>query len=855
MSLYTHMQNQYQANAIEPVVNHAAINTLVSALPMSYEQKQTVHFAMTQIASVIQGPPGTGKTQTLVNLVANLLNQQNSVLGLSAKAQGNHAVLEKLSQANIHDLALDLSEIASPRLLLDKLKSRYHSAYVAPHNFDFNEAQKSLNEQSTLLKLLDTHCPNTHLSIKALIKLYFKSNFEKRLSKIAVPNSFAQLKKIERFLPCFAQSKLAKQLNLFAEMTDVQPLILCLAKLPLLGCYKSQNLKQLHTLVDTDLPNKFDWQTSKTQLKKVAEYHKTTAQSITHKNLWQGQVTDAFWQLETALIQSWQQSKWYARWMHKKTAQAFKDSAGEIPVKKACSILVQQKRLQEKSDRLALQLDTELVKLSTEQISALSYIEKYFPKLTNAEYSLLVQSINQLKRFLKEFNGPLCESIQNKNLTDLISHASELSEKIEGFIIISNWLQTLPQEINKLFFESLECNKADELLNALKHKICVEQFLTQYNIKLPLKTLTELEQAHKKLVADIAYHTKYRVAAMMQTNPLPKHQQSQLRFYLSEKTPSLDSVNLLNTLSSQIQTLFPYIMVTPKTAKLLGDLGFSFNNLVADEASQLQLHEVLPALSMCKEVCLFGDEQQMPPSQWFSHDSELNANCESVLGFCYRYSVPTKMLTEHYRSKQSELIDFSNKHFYQNKLKCVEASLQKHQALFVHQHTEPYTPAPNCINEGEANKLIERLVSLSKHSQPKSIAIICSNIQQVKTVESVLRNAKLNDQQFAKWMSIASAIKPTIIGNLDSAQGLERDWVFISFTYGKQLCGKLSQQFGVFSQPAGERRLNVLLSRATERVEWFSNISDSDINISSQTPLGVNYIKRFIAKQTQPSYL
>lgn len=61
-------------------------------------QMRAVKTALTNQISVIQGPPGTGKTQTILNIIANLLKENKSILVVSNNNSATENVLEKLSK-------------------------------------------------------------------------------------------------------------------------------------------------------------------------------------------------------------------------------------------------------------------------------------------------------------------------------------------------------------------------------------------------------------------------------------------------------------------------------------------------------------------------------------------------------------------------------------------------------------------------------------------------------------------------------------------------------------------------------------------------------------------------------------
>lgn len=62
-------------------------------------QFKAVQNALTNQISVIQGPPGTGKTQTILNIIANLLVQGKSVQVVSNNNSATENILEKLSSS------------------------------------------------------------------------------------------------------------------------------------------------------------------------------------------------------------------------------------------------------------------------------------------------------------------------------------------------------------------------------------------------------------------------------------------------------------------------------------------------------------------------------------------------------------------------------------------------------------------------------------------------------------------------------------------------------------------------------------------------------------------------------------
>ena len=74
-------------------------------------QKKAVEAALTHQASIIQGPPGTGKTQTILNIVSNLLVQKKSILVVSNNNSAVENVVEKLEKEGLGFLVAQLGSV------------------------------------------------------------------------------------------------------------------------------------------------------------------------------------------------------------------------------------------------------------------------------------------------------------------------------------------------------------------------------------------------------------------------------------------------------------------------------------------------------------------------------------------------------------------------------------------------------------------------------------------------------------------------------------------------------------------------------------------------------------------------
>lgn len=81
-------------------------------------QKKAVENALTNQVSIIQGPPGTGKTQTILNIIANLLLEKKSVLVVSNNNSAVENVAEKLEGEGLGFLVAKLGSVDNKELFI-----------------------------------------------------------------------------------------------------------------------------------------------------------------------------------------------------------------------------------------------------------------------------------------------------------------------------------------------------------------------------------------------------------------------------------------------------------------------------------------------------------------------------------------------------------------------------------------------------------------------------------------------------------------------------------------------------------------------------------------------------------------
>ena len=99
--------------------------SIIYPFGMNQSQKLAVERALSSKISIIQGPPGTGKTQTILNIIANIVRSGKSVAVVSNNNSATHNVVEKLEKKNAAFLTAFLGSLANKEKFLDAQTSTY----------------------------------------------------------------------------------------------------------------------------------------------------------------------------------------------------------------------------------------------------------------------------------------------------------------------------------------------------------------------------------------------------------------------------------------------------------------------------------------------------------------------------------------------------------------------------------------------------------------------------------------------------------------------------------------------------------------------------------------------------------
>ncbi len=423
-------------------------------------------------------------------------------------------------------------------------------------------------------------------------------------------------------------------------------------------------------------------------------------------------------------------------------------------------------------------------------IAQLPLIAKWLPELT-AFFKLPPD----IREFLKRNSAKL------PLLNAQVAYANLLNETRFDpyFKTLNGWMLTEELQDNE--------NKKSAVYKRVKNTISQARsnqfFVNEKKSKTPAFKLTDTEKTEKKK------YKQERRLLIHEMNKRQRHLSIKACFAEAEKTLlDLCSVWMLNPLT------------VSENLPCIADL---FDVVIFDESSQIPLEDAVPSIYRAKRVVIVGDDQQMPPSQFFSSHS---ADTKTILHQA-KMVYPTEMLKWHYRSQHPALISFSNQHFYQNELVYTPPKNTENPIVFKH--------VKGVFDAGKNKQEADEIVTYCENLTPqmlKQTAVIAFSKEQEKEIKQRLKRR------------LGKTAEMVLIRNLENAQGIEANLVLISVGYGPNNEGVFRLNLGPVNQTNGANRLNVLFTRAKEKMVVFSSVTAADFPLSDN--YGISILKDFL---------
>ncbi|MCH2223636.1 MAG: DUF4011 domain-containing protein [Crocinitomicaceae bacterium] len=826
--------------------------------------------------TVIQGPPGTGKSQILSNLIGKMLSSERSTMVVSEKYSALSVIVNKLSTHQLDKLCFIANSDHLSHSFLQSLKTTwdYFDDFSASYETNLLLSEQLEDQLQMTLDVLSI--PNliggisyaefqeisqghtmeqTYVSNvpeiselqenKKTIEFAFSSMVHTSLGKLK-PAVF-QKGKITNF-----DTQIRKWINTHTSLSNYFKLDtwsdVRIAMQEAANCQVFENdlFKQYRSIL---IPNSKEQKRFLSLRKKQL---KLNSQLIDNTSVWKNNPSKI---VVTSILKSIREGSY----LTKRRARRLWQKLTDFPFSEAESILVNYVEHLHKKEQLS-QIHFKFRDLGIEKPEKMvSIIYQSLHHYSEEAWGIYERIPPNKRAKITETHITIHEFWSSCRNFLRLSPNDKLTSIFEGLeshlsILISN-----REQFSQLSVPAMETlNNCDSF--SLYQSRVFSSHLIQFKERFPklsnfkfsdivpsIQEILRLQKTEEQLFAkDIekAVHAKFIAYHELLNTPARKLKEAdkQLKNKLKKgkallvkefsKTRSHPSLRALFASDARlwIQLLKPVWLSNPsQVAKCFPMEVNLFDTVVFDEASQIPLQNALGSIQRANRIVIAGDDQQMSPSSYFNAGESIPID----LLHQANYQLDKIKLQHHYRSIHSQLIEFSNIHFYDNHLCNYPAPSSG--MVISHHYVE------NALFENRSNKKEATAVGIQIEKAletNKTIGIVAFSEEQLKCIWETL------PQKIQTKLEIQLEKNRGFFKALENIQGDECDQLIISFGYGRNNDGDFHMRFGPMNMETGRKRLNVLLTRAKECIHFFCSVHSSNFKLSDNE--SINLLRKWI---------
>jgi hypothetical protein len=439
----------------------------------------------------------------------------------------------------------------------------------------------------------------------------------------------------------------------------------------------------------------------------------------------------------------------------------------------------------------------------------------------------LIQILNQDFESLCDF-----DKLREDFIEFELSIVSKIDEIIEDYS---------EKELVEIFVNSLKLAWIEHIeikypilrtVSSLKFDPQVKMLQNAVKEKLRISKEIVLMRSRERIYSDVTYN---RLNNMITYRDLLHQVTKKRRIWPIRRVVSHFSRELFN--------LIPCWLTSPESASAIFPMEKLFDLVIFDEASQCFSERGLPAMYRGRQVVVAGDSKQLSPfdlykARWDDEEEEdPELEVDSLLDLTSQYLMQVQ-LRGHYRSQSLDLIDFSNKHFYDGNLSLLPDKniVNKNEPAIKFVKLDGVWE--NNCNPTEAQYISDLIFRISENAPDKRIGIVTFNAKQQDLIQDLVEY---------KSIELGELIPENLfIKNIENVQGDERDIIIFSLTHGPDKNGKLSMQFGSLNVINGENRLNVAVTRAREKIYVVTSFYPQEMATSHLKNEGPKLLKKYL---------
>lgn len=422
-----------------------------------------------------------------------------------------------------------------------------------------------------------------------------------------------------------------------------------------------------------------------------------------------------------------------------------------------------------------------------ENYNKLKDINFYDPQLNKSQQNAVCKSLNSKHFFL--IHGPFGTG-KTKTLIEIIRQEALVKEKILITADSNPAIDNIVKRLKDTDLKIIRIGNDKKINNEIK----------EYSLSIKTKehNLYQKIEENKKSISEL-YKNLDGTKNIGEVN--------RIKFKIKQKNE--ENNELYYNIQKDIINNHNIILTTNTSAALDVLSDYHFDVAIIDEASQTTIPSVLIPISKASKFILAGDPKQLPPTVT-SNNNELKKTLFEIL----QKNFPEQQKFLNVQNRMNEiLMEFPNKEFYNNKLKCGEEA----KDYFLKENEDPYLHQSPILfidtSLDKHNKEFQRKNSTSIQNNLESK--IASKIAK-RYIQSGIPESEIGIiTPYIDQVTLIKKYATVNVDTVDGFQGNEKDVIIISTVR--------SNTTKNIDFIADSQRLNVTLTRARKKLIIIGN--------------------------------
>lgn len=786
---------------------------------------------------VIQGPPGTGKSQTITNLICELVSNGKTVLFVAEKAAAINAVSSRLDNLDLGHVMLKLHESGGKKkVAYDQLTIAENlGKKVVDHDRDFSRLEESRGRLLERNRALYDEKSHYGYSIFELLEASYAVPALIERKTLDIPTNFDSAAKRLLSSRGMLSAEIAKELakkNYLSEDSHDSPWRIFKLSGEAVPAVDLATIESIVSELESSL-NSFgamfrgyeDWNFGQFQLAFGAFSERMSLEACFDEVIPDTDLEAFLYQTRGNLARdSGKRLSLLDKW---KLARAFRKDFNQ----KARGNTIRMTEQLSEARELLRKLDMNESKRNRNLAQNESLLP-FLGRFSRVATSLKVSSDTELKKLVQSFTRVQdelhdsaysliwqgCDKLLQENniafLADTLFGSGLTLEQCKSLIIAAGAKRVIPELLNG--------SEILQLVNPSKASsefVVEDRYFIDGNAQYVARQVGELALS-AKLEFSEDFHT-------FESNAKKKRNQISTR-------------DLFHEIPEVILGLTPCVAMSPLLVSSILPRRQLFDVVIFDEASQVLPIHAIPSIARGSQLVVAGDRLQLPPTTFFGKSTSAADSVEvndfdSILDLLSP-RMRNCWLLWHYRSQDERLIAVSNEFVYAKNgesLTTFPGANRSDTLKFIKVDSPAQTlRSTDQSSSDEIRVVVEEVLNHAKNFPKQSLGVIAFGAEHANRLDAAIRIAAGKRPETRSFFD-ENKTEPFFVKNLERVQGDERDRIIITTGYQKNASGRLPQNFGPINQVGGHRRVNVAISRAKQAMTLISSFGSEDIEIAN----------------------